>query len=246
MHSFDPDVARRVGVNAAVLYQNIVWWCARNAANGRNEHDGQFWTYNSVKAWAALFPYLTGSQIRLALEKLESHGLIVSGTFNEVGYDRTKWYCVFSQIHLSENTNGFAENRKPIPDSKPVDKPVITPLPPKGGSAHENEIMEILVEWASQDAVISFIAYRRGSKAKALTVTAAKRLAANLSEIINRGGNGSDALGLAEERGWATITPDWYFNAKQPSNRGSGSQGSGMVAAFKRVAADEETERGRH
>jgi hypothetical protein len=59
MHSFDPKIAERVGVNAAVLYQNIVWWCAKNAANRHNEHDGRFWTYNSVKAWAELFPYLT-------------------------------------------------------------------------------------------------------------------------------------------------------------------------------------------
>jgi hypothetical protein len=123
MHSFDPQIAARVGVNAAVLYQNIVWWCAKNAANRHNERDGRFWTYNSVKAWAELFPYLSGSQIRLALEKLEDAGLILSGTFNEVGYDRTKWYCPSDQIHLSENANGFVQNHEPIPDGKPVYKP---------------------------------------------------------------------------------------------------------------------------
>jgi hypothetical protein len=83
MHSFDPKIAERVGVNAAVLYQNIVWWCAKNAANRHNEHGGRFWTYNSVKAWAELFPYLSAKQIRSALDKLESEGLIVSGSFNK-------------------------------------------------------------------------------------------------------------------------------------------------------------------
>jgi len=237
MHSFDPQIAARVGVNAAVLYQNIVWWCAKNAANRRNEHEGKFWTYNSVKAWAELFPYLTGSQIRLALKKLENEGLILSGTFNEVGYDRTKWYRPSEQIHLSENANRNAINREPIPDGKPVHKPDDTPLPPKGGRAETNKISETLCAWASPDAVSSFIAYRKQTKRKALTLTAAKRLASNLKEIFNAGGDTDDALGLAEERGWQSIKPEWYFKDKQHADRGANRPGSGMAAAFAAVAA---------
>lgn len=237
MHSFDPKIAARVGVNAAVLYQNIVWWCAKNAANRHNEHDGRFWTYNSVKAWAELFPYLSPAQIRLALDKLESCGLILSGTFNEIGYDRTKWYCPSEQIHLSENANGSARNSEPIPDNKPVHKPDLTPLPPKGGRAEANEITETLCAWASPDAVASFIAYRKRTKGKALTLTAAKRLASNLKEIFNAGGDTDDALGLAEERGWQSIKPEWYFNDKQRADRGANRPGSGMAAAFAAVAA---------
>jgi hypothetical protein len=135
MHSFDPKIAERVGVNAAVLYQNIVWWCAKNAANKRNKHDGRFWTYNSVKAWAELFPYLSAAQIRLALDKLESDGLILSGTFNEVGYDRTKWYCPSDQFHLSETANGIAKNGEPIPVGKPVGKPDVKHSCANGGFA---------------------------------------------------------------------------------------------------------------
>jgi hypothetical protein len=135
MHSFDPKIAERVGVNAAVLYQNIVWWCAKNAANKRNKHDGRFWTYNSVKAWAELFPYLSAAQIRLALDKLESDGLILSGTFNEVGYDRTKWYCPSDQFHLSETANGIAKNGEPIPVGKPDIKPDVKHSCANGGFA---------------------------------------------------------------------------------------------------------------
>ena len=116
MHSFDPDIAARVGVNAAVLYQNIVWWCAKNAANRVNVHDGRYWTFNSVKAWGELFPYLTGKQIRSALDKLEEEGLILSGIFNKSGYDRTKWYCPAGQIDLPQKANGIASEGEPIPD----------------------------------------------------------------------------------------------------------------------------------
>lgn len=130
-HSFDPEVAKRVGLNAAVIFQNIVWWCDKNQANGRNVVEGKVWTYNSMKAFETLFPYLSPSQIRTALEKLEETGFIESGNHNETAYDRTKWYCVKTQIHLRKNSNGFVTDRKPIPDSKPVYKPD-TPKPPEG------------------------------------------------------------------------------------------------------------------
>jgi len=123
MHSFDPEIATKVGVNAAVLYQNIVWWTQKNAANGKHLHDGRHWTYNSIKAFDALFPYLTSKQIRTALDKLEDAGLILSGTFNKAGYDRTKWYCPVEQIDLPKKANGIAQKGEPIPVSKPDIKP---------------------------------------------------------------------------------------------------------------------------
>lgn len=231
MHSFDPQIAARVGVNAAVLYQNIVWWCAKNAANRHNEHDGRFWTYNSVKAWAELFPYLSAKQIRSSLDRLEEDGLILSGCFNASAYDRTKWYCPATQPDLPARANEVDLLGEPIPDINPDIKPDVKTR----GEAIE--ISRILALWASPEAVSSFIAYRKRSKAKALTLTAAKRLAANLQEIFNAGGDTDDALGLAEERGWQSVKPEWYFNDKQRADRGTNRQGSGMAAAFAAVAA---------
>lgn len=97
------------------------------------------------------------------------------------------------------------------------------------------EILETLGQWASHEAVTSFIAYRKRTRSKALTLTAAKRLATNLKEIFNAGGDTDDALGMAEERGWQTVKPEWYFNTQ----RGQAGQGSGMAQAFAAVAARE-------
>lgn len=119
LHSFNPDVAQKVGVNAAVVYQNIVFWTRKNLANGKRIHDGKVWTYNSVKALGELFPYLTASQLRTATQKLVDAGLIYEGNFNQSAYDRTKWYGVSTDLHLRKSENGNAENREPIPDSKP-------------------------------------------------------------------------------------------------------------------------------
>ena len=107
--------------------------------------------------------------------------------------------------------------------------------PSESNSARE--IVEVLCRWTSGEAARSFVAYRRKQKGKALTLTAAKRLASNLQEIFNAGGDTDDALGLAEERGWQSIKPEWYFNDKQRADRGANRPGSGMAAAFAAVAA---------
>lgn len=119
LHSFDPEIAERVGLNAAVVYQNLLFWCEHNAANDRHFHDGLYWTYNSMKAFGELFPYLTSKQVRTAIDKLVDAGLIKSGNYNKSAYDRTKWYAV---IHLPKRANVFAPEGEPIPDSKPDGK----------------------------------------------------------------------------------------------------------------------------
>lgn len=130
MHSFSVDVAKEVGVNAAILLQSIKFWCAKNKANGKNEHDGLYWTYNSVKAWQELYPYLGKSAIDSALKRLEERGYIRVGNFNKIAYDRTKWYAITEKGLLlfenpflkngngsAENGNGSSENQEAIPDA---------------------------------------------------------------------------------------------------------------------------------
>ena len=130
LHTFNPEIAKQVGVNAAVIYQNIIFWTEKNVANNRNVHDDYVYCYNSIEAWGKLIPYLSASQIRTAIKHLVEAKLIVETNLNEKKYDRTKWYgvpleafCEKSQFHLSNFANGFVKNRKPIPDSKPDSNP---------------------------------------------------------------------------------------------------------------------------
>ena len=139
INAFDAEVAKLVGVNAAVLFKNICYWVEKNATNGKNEHDGYYWTYNSMKAYAEQFPYLTERQIRTALNKLESEGLVMTGNFNDAAYDRTKWYtvtakgasiCEIGQIHLTFLSNGNDLKVEPIPYDYQMttkEEPPITP-----------------------------------------------------------------------------------------------------------------------
>jgi hypothetical protein len=123
MHSFDPKIAEMVGIAPAVIYQNICWWIAKNEANEQNFYDGHYWTYNSVKAFSTLFPYLTEKQIRTSLDKLVEVGLLVTGNYNASAYDRTKWFRLSTQIHLPQKANQLDPQGEPIPDIKPHNKP---------------------------------------------------------------------------------------------------------------------------
>lgn len=156
MHSFNVAVAEEVGVNAAILLQSIKWWCDKNRANGKNEHDGLYWTYNSVKAWQELYPYLGKSAITSALAKLEERGLIAVGNYNQSAYDRTKWYAITAkgraafgdsiyenrEMGDAECGKGSGENREPIP--------VTTQLQEQGSKEHMSvsEVVDYLNERA--------------------------------------------------------------------------------------------------
>jgi len=94
MHTFDPAEAVKYGILEAVLLSNIRWWVAKNQANGRHNHDGRYWTYNSAKAFTKLFPYASQQQIQRALKRLEDDGVLHVGSYNSNPYDHTKWYSV--------------------------------------------------------------------------------------------------------------------------------------------------------
>lgn len=140
LHMFDPQIAKEYGVNAAIIFQNLAYWIEHNRANETNFHDGRYWTYNSVRAFAELFPYLTDKQIRGALEKLEDGGMILVGNYNKSAYDRTRWYalaekglsiCTKGQMNFTDRENENAHEGEPIPD---INTDVTTPNKPDIGA----------------------------------------------------------------------------------------------------------------
>lgn len=123
-HHFTVEIAEKYGILEAVILNHMHFWVTKNEANEANEHDGHYWTYNSVKALNKLFPYASTKKIRNALKRLESEGLIMTGNYNKSAYDRTMWYtltekgkCILTkgQMEVTKRENGDTEKGKPIP-----------------------------------------------------------------------------------------------------------------------------------
>ena len=124
-HIFDVEIAQKYGLNAAILLENIGYWIKQNEANETNFYDGTYWTFNSRRAYRELFPYMSKRQINTAFEILIDDGLIITGNYNTLAYDRTMWYaltqkgkCIlhFETMDDINMLNGNAQNVKPIPN----------------------------------------------------------------------------------------------------------------------------------
>lgn len=134
VHYFQVEIAEKYGINAAIIFEHFNLWIAKNEANGENFREGQYWTYNSIKAFQKLFPYLSDKAIRKAIQVLIDEGLVMEGNFNKLPYDRTKWYAITEkgksiypkgQMEVPKRANDnfpkgqmtFAQKGEPIPSN---------------------------------------------------------------------------------------------------------------------------------
>jgi hypothetical protein len=128
--SFDPQIAKDVGVEEAIMYSNIEFWCDKNEANDKHFFDGYYWSYNSIKAFSRIFPFWTGAKIKRILNKLKEQGYIVTGKYNKSNYDKTTWYSAIyrkSKKELSnedfrKKENAFCETSQSIRRNQPIDE----------------------------------------------------------------------------------------------------------------------------
>lgn len=105
-HSFDVEIAKEYGIAAAIILNHLDFWIEKNIANDSNYFDGEYWTYNSIKAMKTLYPYMSEKKIRSALNKLKDEDLIKTGNYNKSAYDRTLWYA------LTEKGKSILQNGK--------------------------------------------------------------------------------------------------------------------------------------
>lgn len=89
-----PTLAKKVGLNEAIILQQIHYWNRINEKNNRNFYDGYYWTYNTYEDWQKQFPFWSTRTIQRAINRLEKLKLVVSGNYNELKLDKTKWYRI--------------------------------------------------------------------------------------------------------------------------------------------------------
>lgn len=112
-HMFNIKIAEKLGITEAILLHNIYFWVKKSKANNKHFYNDRFWTYNSAKAFAELFPYLSEQQISRALKRLTDEGWLMKDNFNNNPFDRTNWYSLSDKYYdefMPENREINNEN----------------------------------------------------------------------------------------------------------------------------------------
>jgi len=81
-HYFSVENAKTFGLVPSIILENLIFWITKNKANNKHLHNGRTWTYNSIRAFGLLFPYLGNKQIQNALDFLENNEVIINGPVN--------------------------------------------------------------------------------------------------------------------------------------------------------------------
>lgn len=137
-HHFNIEIAKDYGIEEAIMLNHFYFWIAKNASNNNNFIDGAYWTYNSKKAYSALFPYMNETKITRVITHLTNEGIIMKNNHNKDKFDRTNWYAFtekgleylkgkkydikpFSAMLQNDTNdcvkmnNGAGQNEQPIP-----------------------------------------------------------------------------------------------------------------------------------
>ena len=95
-----PSLAIRVGLESAIVLQQLHYFIKINFKANRNIYDGRPWVYNSYTGWQSIFPFLSTKTIQRIFANLKKSGIVVTGNYNKSAMDRMKWYTInYEKIH---------------------------------------------------------------------------------------------------------------------------------------------------
>lgn len=87
---FSPTLAKRLGINEALVLQQIHFWISVNEQKGTTQHGGFTWTYNRMDDWLKEFPWMSKRTLERVLQKLERKHKVLVGRRTP----NRKWYRI--------------------------------------------------------------------------------------------------------------------------------------------------------
>ena len=140
VYQFNTDVAAAYGLPEAVFIHQLYFWCRINEKNGRNLHDGRYWSYNSMKALRETFEFWSRSQLETVIRNCREKGAVLTKNYSADPRDRTLSYtvtdavkCIYekSEMSAADLRNAFPKSKKCIKGTvgnSTVGNTVIDPL----------------------------------------------------------------------------------------------------------------------
>ncbi len=143
----DTVLATKIGLNEAIVLQQVHYWIEINRTKQTNFYEDSFWTYNSMKEWNKSFPFFGEKTLNRIFKNLEKLGILKTGNFNKLRMDRTKWYTI-DYSKLESYINELETNENEIENecleeenaSGQVDQ---MHLPEKENASGQNDQMEV-------------------------------------------------------------------------------------------------------
>ena len=79
IHSFDSEVAEKLGVNAAIIVANLAYLQANRQAQGGEKYyiDGRWWVHHTYESLQKVHPYFSLDQLRRTMKRLMEEGVVV-------------------------------------------------------------------------------------------------------------------------------------------------------------------------
>ncbi len=93
-HSFDVGIAQQLGVNAAIVFNHIIYWLRTNKQKSYNFIENRTWMYETISEISKFLGYLSEKQVKTAVKTLVDNGLLLEGFHSKNKFDRTTWYAV--------------------------------------------------------------------------------------------------------------------------------------------------------
>ncbi|MGO1372466.1 MAG: hypothetical protein ACTHVE_11540 [Senegalia sp. (in: firmicutes)] len=90
----DVELAKIIGLNEAMVIQQIHYWLEVNKSKNINYHEDKHWTYNSMSNWHKQFPFWSIETVKRTFKSLRDKNLLLTGNFNKLKIDRTIWYTI--------------------------------------------------------------------------------------------------------------------------------------------------------
>lgn len=117
-----PTLATIIGLNEAIVLQQIHYWLQINKKTNNHYRDGRYWTYNSIPQWRENnFPFWSESTVKRTFSSLEKKGIVLSAKlYDGHSYDQRKRYSIDYE-KLQETINDYEENL-PSGQNDPMDE----------------------------------------------------------------------------------------------------------------------------
>ena len=121
-HHFSPEVAAKLGVNAAIIIANLAYLQHNREAQGGDKYhmDGRWWVHHTYESLATVHPYFSVDQIRRIMKSLVEQGAVFK--CNPDHFKRDCYWSVAPEFaHVAKSPDGSGE----IAGSEVAKSPVV-------------------------------------------------------------------------------------------------------------------------